>query len=107
MTKFSFSCNVGPYTHFVSDDDATAVFKDRLFGIARGQYVLVTGPCGAVRGRERVRVRVRSPGGAFPDLYPSTVLQWIALRSRFALDTQESTETDGFGQLSEQRVDDG
>lgn len=95
----------------MSDDDATAVFGDRLFGIARGQYVLVTGPRGAVRGRERVRVRVRvrvrSPGGAFPDLYPSTVLQWIALRSRFALDAQESTETDGFGQLSEQRVDDG
>ena len=89
----------------MSDDDATAVFGDRLFGIVRGQYVLVTGPRGAVRGRERVRVR--SPGGAFPDLYPSPVLQWIALRSRFALDAQESTETDGFGQLSEQRVDDG
>lgn len=62
----------------MSDDDATAFFGDRLFGIAGGQYVLVTGPRGAIRGRERVRVR--SPGGAFPILYPGTVLQRVALR---------------------------
>ena len=72
-------------------------------GIAGGQCVLVTGPHGAVRGSERVR----SPVGSFPVLYPNNVLQFVALRSRSALDAQESAETDGFGQLSEQRVDDG
>ena len=46
-------------------------------GIAGRQCVLVTGPRGAVGSRERVRVR--SPVGCFPVLYPSTVLQLVAL----------------------------
>lgn len=69
----------------MSDDDATAVFEDRLLRIAGRQNVLIAGPRGAIRGREWVRLRF--PEGVFPVLDAGTILQWVALRSRFTLDT--------------------
>ena len=69
----------------MSDDDATAVFEGRLLRIAGRQNVLVAGPRGAIRGRERVRLRF--PERVFPVLDAGTILQRVALRSRFALDT--------------------
>lgn len=103
--QFSFSCNIRPHTHFVGNGDATAVLCGRFLGTTGMHYVLVAGPRGSVRGRKRVRVRF--PDRAFPVSDASTILQWAALRPRFTLDVQDGAETDGFGQLPEQRMDDG
>ena len=89
----------------MSNYDATAVFQSRFLGTAGRQYVLVAGPSRVVGDREWVRLRL--PGGVFPARGAGTILQWVALRSRFAFHAQESSETDGFGQLPEQRMDDG
>jgi hypothetical protein len=74
---------------------------------ANRQNMLVAGPHGIVTDRKRVVMRARFSARVLLVFDTDVGLQRVALRARVGVSAEEGAETDEFGELAEEGVDDG